>query len=132
LRDRQTVRVACATTTASRFCSGYPISRCSDQRQDRLPDMLRQLRPALRSDHPRPDRLDDSCDLGLPISSLRLSHNPRGFQGFCCLRWDLSLQSRLRWRHKHLKCQGEVGQYVPSVQEQAGTYWDKADAAGKD
>jgi hypothetical protein len=38
----------------------------------------------------------------------------------------------LRRRHKHLRCQGGVGQYAPSVQEQARTYLDKADAAGKD
>ncbi len=56
----------------------------------------------------------------------------QGFNDFRCFRWDLSLQSKLRWRHKHLQCQGEVGQYVPGVQGKARTYLDKADAAGKD
>jgi hypothetical protein len=51
---------------------------------------------------------------------------------FRCFRWALSLQSRLGWRHKHLQCQGEVGQHVRSVWEQVGAYSDKADAAGKD
>jgi hypothetical protein len=81
----------------------------------------------------RPDSPDDYAVPKLPIPSpVIIATGRHDFNDFPCFPWDLSLQSRLRWRHKHLQCQGEVGQYVPSVQEQARTYLDQADAAGKD
>ena len=51
----------------------------------------------------RPDSPDDYAVLKLPIPSpVIIATSRHDFNDFRCLRWDLSLQSKLRWRHKHL------------------------------